>query len=431
MIVRRNMSAVVNPSAARRGAGPCSDRPDRNPSTSGVSASSAAGSCPRRWCPRSRSSKQEFRAAWASDEFRAELRALLSDYAGRPTPVTECRRLSERLGRARAAQARGPHPHRLAQDQQRARPGAPHAPDGQAPGDRRDRRRPARRGDRDRRRALRPRLHGVHGRGRRRAPGAQRVAHATARRRGRARSTRGARRSRTRSTTRSATGSRPWRPRTTASARSSGRIRTRGSSGSSSGSSATKRASSAGRSSAATIPTWSWRASAAGRTRSGRSPASSTPTRGSIGVEAARPRARERAARRVGDAGRARRAPRRPLAVPPGRGRPDPRGALDQRRARLSRRRPRARGARGGRPGRVPARRPTTRPSPGSSCSPRPRASCPALEPAHAIGWLAREAGHAIPAGSTVLVTLSGRGDKDAAQVAEMLGGLDRRHRRS
>jgi tryptophan synthase beta chain len=46
----------------------------------------------------------------------------------------------------------------------------------------------------------------------------------------------------------------------------------------------------------------------------------------------------------------------------------------------------------------------------------------PALEPAHALGWLAREAGHAVPLGSTVLVTLSGRGDKDAAQVAEILG---------
>jgi len=48
----------------------------------------------------------------------------------------------------------------------------------------------------------------------------------------------------------------------------------------------------------------------------------------------------------------------------------------------------------------------------------------PALEPAHAIGWLAREAGHSVPAGSTVLVTLSGRGDKDAAQVAERLGEM-------
>jgi len=49
----------------------------------------------------------------------------------------------------------------------------------------------------------------------------------------------------------------------------------------------------------------------------------------------------------------------------------------------------------------------------------------PALEPAHAIGWLARAAGTEIPAGSTVLVTLSGRGDKDAAQVAEILRQRD------
>jgi tryptophan synthase beta chain len=47
----------------------------------------------------------------------------------------------------------------------------------------------------------------------------------------------------------------------------------------------------------------------------------------------------------------------------------------------------------------------------------------PALEPAHAIGWLGREAGRSIPAGSTVLLTLSGRGDKDAAYVAERLTG--------
>jgi tryptophan synthase beta chain len=47
----------------------------------------------------------------------------------------------------------------------------------------------------------------------------------------------------------------------------------------------------------------------------------------------------------------------------------------------------------------------------------------PALEPAHAIGWLARAAGREVPSGSTVLLTLSGRGDKDAAQVAERLTG--------
>ncbi len=48
----------------------------------------------------------------------------------------------------------------------------------------------------------------------------------------------------------------------------------------------------------------------------------------------------------------------------------------------------------------------------------------PALEPAHAIGWLERAVGDTIPSGSTVLVTLSGRGDKDAAQIAERLGSL-------
>jgi tryptophan synthase beta chain len=47
----------------------------------------------------------------------------------------------------------------------------------------------------------------------------------------------------------------------------------------------------------------------------------------------------------------------------------------------------------------------------------------PALEPAHAIAWLAREAGRSVPAGATVLVTLSGRGDKDAVQVAERVSG--------
>jgi tryptophan synthase beta chain len=47
----------------------------------------------------------------------------------------------------------------------------------------------------------------------------------------------------------------------------------------------------------------------------------------------------------------------------------------------------------------------------------------PALESAHAIAWVAREAGRSIPEGATVLLNLSGRGDKDVAQVAELLGG--------
>ncbi len=46
----------------------------------------------------------------------------------------------------------------------------------------------------------------------------------------------------------------------------------------------------------------------------------------------------------------------------------------------------------------------------------------PALEPAHALAWVVRAAGtEELPAGCTVMVTLSGRGDKDVAQVAEML----------
>jgi tryptophan synthase beta chain len=46
----------------------------------------------------------------------------------------------------------------------------------------------------------------------------------------------------------------------------------------------------------------------------------------------------------------------------------------------------------------------------------------PALESAHALAWLQREAGRGVPEGSTVLVCLSGRGDKDVEQVREILG---------
>jgi len=44
----------------------------------------------------------------------------------------------------------------------------------------------------------------------------------------------------------------------------------------------------------------------------------------------------------------------------------------------------------------------------------------PALEPAHALAWVIREAGKSLPRGSTVLMTLSGRGDKDVALVREL-----------
>jgi tryptophan synthase beta chain len=44
----------------------------------------------------------------------------------------------------------------------------------------------------------------------------------------------------------------------------------------------------------------------------------------------------------------------------------------------------------------------------------------PALEPAHALAWIARD--RASLAGRTVLLNMSGRGDKDVAQVADLVG---------
>jgi tryptophan synthase beta chain len=44
-----------------------------------------------------------------------------------------------------------------------------------------------------------------------------------------------------------------------------------------------------------------------------------------------------------------------------------------------------------------------------------------ALESAHAVAWVIREAGRSIPSGATVLVGLSGRGDKDMAHVSTLL----------
>ena len=84
---------------------------------------------------------------------------------------------------------------------------------------RRDRRRPARRGGGHRGGADGARVQGVHGRRRRRAPGAQRLPHAPARRRGRGGRTAGAARSRTPSTRRCATGWPTSSTATTASGR--------------------------------------------------------------------------------------------------------------------------------------------------------------------------------------------------------------------
>ena len=42
--------------------------------------------------------EKAFRSAWGDTEFRNELSSLLADYAGRPSPITECHRLGEELG---------------------------------------------------------------------------------------------------------------------------------------------------------------------------------------------------------------------------------------------------------------------------------------------------------------------------------------------
>jgi tryptophan synthase beta chain len=42
--------------------------------------------------------ERAFTEAWADPEFRAELDASLANYSGRPTPITECRNVGQRLG---------------------------------------------------------------------------------------------------------------------------------------------------------------------------------------------------------------------------------------------------------------------------------------------------------------------------------------------
>ncbi len=51
----------------------------------------------------------------------------------------------------------------------------------------------------------------------------------------------------------------------------------------------------------------------------------------------------------------------------------------------------------------------------------------PALEPAHALAWLVKAAGTGeVPPGSSVLLTMSGRGDKDADHVMKLMGEATR-----
>ena len=117
-----------------------------------------------------------------------------------------------------------------------------------------------------------------------------------------------------------------------------------------------------------------------------------------------------------------RRAARHAERAHAGRGGPDPRGPLHLGRARLSGHRPRARPSGRARPGPVRVRPTTRQVLDAFRRLARTEGIIPALESAHAIAWVIARAGtDDLPTGSTVLVNLSGRGDKDVAQVRDLL----------
>ena len=164
-----------------------------------------------------------YEAACDDPAFEAELDDLLARLR-RPRHAALPRRAARRGGRARhrLPQARGPVPHRRAQDQQHARPVPARQAHGQEARHRRDGRRPARRRDRDGRRAHGPRVRRLHGRRGHPPPVAQRLQDAAARRRGHPGRRGDAARWPTRSPRRCATGSSASRTRSTCSARAVG-----------------------------------------------------------------------------------------------------------------------------------------------------------------------------------------------------------------
>ena len=120
----------------------------------------------------------ELEAAWVAARDDAGFRAELERAAARlrrPPDAAVPRPAAVRGGRPpRLPQARGPQPHRRAQDQQRARPGAARQAHGQDAHHRRDRRGPARRRHRHRVRAARARVRRLHGHRGHAPPAAQR-----------------------------------------------------------------------------------------------------------------------------------------------------------------------------------------------------------------------------------------------------------------
>ena len=360
----------------------------------------------RRGAPRTRRSG----ASWL---------ALLRDYVGRPTPLTRADRLSERLGCARLPEARGPVPHRRAQDQQRARPGAAGEAHGQAARRRRDGRGPARRRHRHRLRAARPRVRRLHGHARtcaRQAPNVLRMrllgAEVRARRLGRAHAEGRDQRGHARLGHERAHDALPARlgagraPVSDDGARLPGRDRRRGA-----------RADPGAR--RARCRTCWWPASAAARTRSGSStPSWTTRWRWSASRRAAaRPTPGEHAARFLGEGGRGGRRAARHAHVPAA-------GRRGQRAAHALRSRPASTIRRSGPSTRCCTTRAacaTTRVRDDGgagrvpTCCARRRASSP--RSSRRTPSPGSRAKRAALRGTRVLVNLSGRGDKDLAAL--------------
>jgi tryptophan synthase beta chain len=69
-----------------------------DPSDSGRFGAFGGRYLPESLVPACQELEVAFRRAWADETFVGRYRQLLRDYAGRPTPVTECARLSEELG---------------------------------------------------------------------------------------------------------------------------------------------------------------------------------------------------------------------------------------------------------------------------------------------------------------------------------------------
>ncbi len=285
--------------------------------------------------------------------FHAELDELLTTYAGRPTPLYFARRLSAGPRREDLHQARRPAPHRRAQDQQLPRPGAARAAHGQAPHHRRNRRGPARRRHRHRLRALRLRLHRLHGRGGHAPPAPQRLPHAPARRERRRRDQRQPHPQRRHQRSHARLGHQRRRPRIICSAPRSARIPIRPWCAISIASSASKRAARFWKPKAA-CPTPIFACVGGGSNAIGIfHPFIEDEGVKLIGVEAGGRRLDARPARRAIRRRISRRSPRLPQLHSAGRTRPDFRHAFRLRRTRLRLRRPGTRLAARSRPRRI------------------------------------------------------------------------------